>query len=84
MLLDKQRLRLTVDALTFLRQSQRDLGIEILALSAEAAIRAAAFGDHLHRDPADRFIVATAIERRIPLATADARLLAFADVQTIW
>ena len=30
---------------------------------------------NLHRNPADRFIMATAIERRLPLLTADARLL---------
>lgn len=30
---------------------------------------------HLHRDPADRFIVATAITRNVPLMTADQKIL---------
>ena len=30
---------------------------------------------NLHRDPADRFIVATALDRRVPLMTADQKIL---------
>lgn len=31
--------------------------------------------ENLHRDPADRFIVATAIDRNTPLVTADRLIL---------
>ncbi|MCK7576298.1 MAG: type II toxin-antitoxin system VapC family toxin [Chromatiales bacterium] len=30
---------------------------------------------NLHRDPADRFIVATALDRNVPLVTADQKIL---------
>lgn len=31
--------------------------------------------ENLHRDPADRFIVATALDRNVPLMTADQKIL---------
>lgn len=34
-----------------------------------------------HEDPADRFIAATAIEMRLPLATVNTRLLACAELR---
>jgi len=43
-------------------------------IDGEIAILAADL-ETLHKDPADRFIVATAISRRATLLTADARLL---------
>lgn len=52
------------------------LGIEELPLDGEIAIAAAALAD-LHPDPADRFIVATALKMKATLVTSDARLLAW-------
>jgi len=31
--------------------------------------------EHFHKDPADRFILATAITKKIPLLTADQKIL---------
>ena len=52
------------------------LGIEELPLDGEIAVESAALPD-LHADPADRFIVATALKSKVPLVTSDARLLAW-------
>jgi PIN domain nuclease of toxin-antitoxin system len=52
------------------------LGIEEVPLDGEVAIEAVALAD-LHPDPADRFIVATAIREGATLVTSDARLLAW-------
>ena len=38
----------------------------------------------LHKDPADRIIVATAMLLDIPLVTADRQLRAYPHVRTIW
>lgn len=52
------------------------LGIEEIPLDGEVAIESVALTD-LHPDPADRFIVATALRARAELVTSDARLLAW-------
>jgi PIN domain nuclease of toxin-antitoxin system len=38
----------------------------------------------LHKDPADRIIVATAMLLNIPIVTADQKMHAYPHVQTIW
>jgi PIN domain nuclease of toxin-antitoxin system len=52
------------------------LGIEEVPLDGEIAIESVGLTD-LHPDPADRFIVATALTMRAALVTSDARLLAW-------
>jgi PIN domain nuclease of toxin-antitoxin system len=52
------------------------LGIEEVPLDGELAIEAVGLAD-LHPDPADRFIVATALKTGASLVTSDARLLAW-------
>jgi PIN domain nuclease of toxin-antitoxin system len=52
------------------------LGIEEVPLNGEVAIESVALAD-LHPDPADRFIMATAIREGATLVTSDARLLAW-------
>lgn len=51
-------------------------GIEEVPLDGDLAIEAVVLTD-LHPDPADRFIVATALRMRATLVTSDARLLAW-------
>jgi PIN domain nuclease of toxin-antitoxin system len=52
------------------------LGIEEVPLDGELAIEAVALAG-LHADPADRFIVATALRTKASLVTSDARLLSW-------
>lgn len=52
------------------------LGIEEVPLDGELGIDAVALPD-LHGDPADRFVVATALKSRARLVTSDERLLAW-------
>ncbi len=52
-------------------------GLIELPLDGESAIRAAGLGG-LPGDPADRFIVATALQHRATLVTADERILGWA------
>jgi PIN domain nuclease of toxin-antitoxin system len=52
------------------------LGYDILALDAEAMMRAARFED-AHADPFDRMIAAQAIQHNLPVLSTDSRLDAF-------
>lgn len=53
-------------------------GIEAVALSASAATRSYPLTSLPQRDPADRLLIATAIELGCPLVTYDKRILTFA------
>lgn len=56
--------------------------VETLPLTAEIAI--AADGLAMHADPADRFIVATALRHRAALVSKDRLLRSLRFVKTIW
>lgn len=53
-------------------------GVRLTPLSPEAAIEAAFLPGNLHRDPADRLLIATARQLGAPLVTRDALILAYA------
>ncbi len=53
-------------------------GIQEVPLDGRLALMAARLTD-LHRDPADRFIVATALHRKVQLITADTQILDWND-----
>ncbi len=63
-----------------LRNQLRVNGLNILPVDDEVAIRAAELGDEgFHPDPADRFITATAIIGGFHLATADRKIIEWAE-----
>ena len=73
MLVAKRRLR-SVDSAIELREEVLNSGINEIPLTGDIAILAGNL-EGLRGDPADRFIVATAIAYEATLVTADARLL---------
>ena len=56
--------------------------VECLAIDDRIALRSEQLS--MHADPADRFIVATAVERRARLVTKDAALRRLKFVETVW
>jgi PIN domain nuclease of toxin-antitoxin system len=74
-LVAKNRVRLD-KAVDQWRIDALQLGIEEVPLDGQVAVESVALDD-LHWDPADRFIVATALKMRATLVTSDARLLSW-------
>ena len=69
----------------WIRQALARPSVILMELSAEIAMRAGELGQQgFHGDPADRLIVATAIEHGVELVTKDRRLRSFAPVRTVW
>lgn len=64
------RIKLAMPAQEWFDAALQGSGVECIALDQRIAATAAALTD-LHRDPADRFIIATAIETRRQLVTLD-------------
>jgi PIN domain nuclease of toxin-antitoxin system len=54
-------------------------GVRITPLLPDAAIAASFLPGNLHRDPADRLLIATARALDVPIVTRDERILAYAD-----
>ncbi|HEY5210873.1 MAG TPA: type II toxin-antitoxin system VapC family toxin [Stellaceae bacterium] len=79
LLLDTNRLTLNTPLDDWVDQFIRNAGIEMLPLDHRAASRAYDLSDLPYRDPADRFLIATAIGQGCPLVTYDARILQFAN-----
>lgn len=73
MLVAKERLALT-RAAEWVRDELLGSGLVELPLTGDAALAAAGL-EAFHADPADRFIVATALASAASLVTADSRML---------
>jgi PIN domain nuclease of toxin-antitoxin system len=53
-------------------------GVRVAPLEPETALSASYLPGQLHRDPADRLLIATARELDVPIVTRDQRILAYA------
>ncbi len=84
MLVEKQRMRLDREVLDFLRQALALPRVQLLPLTPEVSVGAARLPASSIADPADRMIVATALDAGAAVVTKDARLRAVADLKTIW
>ena len=83
MLAERQRITLHADALSWLRRSLAYPTVHLLPITPEIAVRAYNLPEPFHRDPADRMLVATALEHSSPLVTSDERIILYPHVQTI-
>ena len=84
MLLQRGRLSLTMDLDEWLGAVESIEGVEWIALSSRVAVHAARLPGEFHKDPADRFIIALARERNVPLLTADEKIRCYSHVRSIW
>ncbi len=72
------RLRFEPDPMTWFQRFRAGPGLREARLSAEVALAAALLPSEVHADPADRFLIAEAQRRGIPLVTSDRRIIAYA------
>lgn len=56
----------------------------MLPVTADIAVCAGTLAEALPGDPADRIIIATALDEQVRLATGDARIRKSGLVETIW
>lgn len=71
------------DALSWLRTSLTYPNVQLIPITPEIAVRAYTLPEPFHRDPADRILVATALELSCPLLTSDRRIVEYPHVTTI-
>ena len=84
MLIERGRLRLRGDARSGIREALSIEKLQVVPVSEAIAVEAGLLGAGFHGDPADRIIVATALELKAPLVTKDERIRDSACVRTLW
>lgn len=84
MLIERGRLELAPDARAGIREACSLPRLRVLPVTEQVAMEAGLLGADFHGDPADRIIVATAMEARAPLATRDERIRSSRLVETLW
>ena len=76
-------IELSTNSLTWLRRLLNYPDVELLPITPEIAVRTYSLPEPFHRDPADRILVATALEYSCPLVTSDGRILDYPHVNNI-
>lgn len=84
MLVARQRLALSMDVAEWLSAVAEVDGLRFVAVDNDIAVASTTLPGELHRDPADRIIVATGRKFGAALVTADQKLRDYSYVRTIW
>lgn len=58
--------------------------VRFIPVDNQIAAQSVALPELLHKDPADRIIIATALNTRAKLVTADKEILKYPHIQSIW
>ncbi len=67
----------------FVRRLETNSALEVMPVDTACWSRSVGL-DWEHNDPADRVIVATALQKGVPLLTKDRVIRTFAGIRTIW
>jgi PIN domain nuclease of toxin-antitoxin system len=84
MLARKGRLRLTPTPREWVLDALRRSGLMAMPLTHAIAVRSERLAGFESEDPADKFLVATALEHDLTLVTADEAMRDFEPVATLW
>lgn len=84
LLVERGRLELTIDVADWVARAESAPELRFVSVDHRVGIRAVQLPDFPHKDPADRMIVATALDLGAALVTADRRLRDYQPVTTIW
>lgn len=84
MLLQKGRVQVQTDPLTFINLVLQANKVRVQPITPHTAILATQFPAQINQDPADRLIAATALAEHATLVTADRNLQAAGLFPTLW
>jgi len=79
MLEAKGRISFSMECLDWMKQALAALGISLVPITPEIAVLSSRLPGEFHGDPADRIIVATALELSANLVTKDTKILRYSE-----
>jgi PIN domain nuclease of toxin-antitoxin system len=84
MLEKKGRISFSIPVKEWIQQSERLSFFNFIPVDNAIAEKSVSLDGGLHSDPADRIIIATALLRKYPLITKDAKIIDYEKVSAIW
>lgn len=84
MLVNRSRLTLRLTLEDLISQLESIEAIRFVPVNNKIAMSAVALPEPLHRDPADRMIIATAKSQGCPLISADEKIRSYPHIDTVW
>ena len=84
LLVTRERLCLSMPLQDWIAESVAQAELSVRSLTLSEVMESTRLPEPLHRDPVDRFLVATARANDLALITADRRLRDYAHVRTVW
>lgn len=84
MLVEKNRLELSIDVRDWIRKTESLPYVTFIPVDNTIALRSANLPGSFHKDPTDRIIVATALSLGLPIVTKDKKILGYEHVTSIW
>lgn len=84
LLVAKNKLSFSVDVDTWLAKVESLPFMQFIPVDNKIAAKSVNLPEPLHSDPADRIIIATALQNGADLITSDKRILAYPNVRSIW
>jgi len=77
------KLGLPLQPAEWYEEALRTHGLTEIPIDGPIAVRSVNL-PRIHRDPCDRFIIATALEKRLAIVTADQTIPRYPDVRLVW
>lgn len=84
MLVNRSRLSLSISIDNFIQQLERIPAIRFVPVNNSIALESTRLPEPIHRDPADRMIIATARVLGCPVISSDSKLQDYPHVETVW
>ncbi len=84
LLVSRKRLQLTMDVRDWIAKSEAISFFHFVPIDNNIALASVLLPAPLHQDPADRIVIATALNKGAPLVTKDEKILDYPKVDTIW
>ncbi len=84
LLVSKERLFLTMNVRDWIAKSEAIPFFHFAPIDNDIALASVFLPEPLHQDPADRIIIATALNKGAPLITKDEKILDYPSVKAIW
>lgn len=84
MLIKKERIKLSIHPQSWLEKVESLPFVQFVPVDNRIASQSVNLPEPLHNDPADRIIIATALNNGALLITSDRRILKYPHAQSLW